>query len=79
MHKLQQDNTPKITEILDKAATVYLTVPEKGLGQGKINVNYGGAIREVYAISNSRTFKTGEQVKVINLLGDLALIDENNN
>lgn len=78
MHKLQQDNTPRISEILNKPALVYLTVPEKGTGMGKINVTYGGALREVNAVSMNRNFKTGEQVKVVDLQGDLAFIDELN-
>jgi len=76
MHRLQQDNTPKIKEILNKNAIIYLTVPERGLGMGKINVEYGGTIREVKAVSMNRQYSNGEQVKVVDLQGDLAIIDE---
>ena len=62
LFKMAHDNSPDVKHTIGREATVYLRIPANG--QGKINVEFGGAIREISATS---TFEcpTGSRVKVI--------------
>jgi len=76
MKKLAQDGTPKLSSIIGETCTVYLTVPLKDNGRGKINVELGGSIKTIEAMSETDEFKTGTIVKVTKILNGVAVIGE---
>jgi len=58
---------------------VYLKIPAKE-GNGIVNVNVKGATREMKAKSyDNKEIKTGAKVRVIEVLGEYALVKEENN
>jgi len=78
MKKLAQDGTPKLSSIIGETCTVYLTVPSKNNGRGKINIELGGSIKTIEAMSETDEFKTGTIVKVTKILNGVVVIGELN-
>jgi len=76
--KLQTNNTRNIRTSIGKNADVYLTIPEKGSGAGKVVVNISGSNENMNARSNGPEFKTGSKVKVINVENGELIVDEIN-
>lgn len=72
VQKLEEDNTFKLQNTLDKSAEVYLTIPENKTGKGKIMISINGAFHELEAMTeHPEKIKSGSAVKVVKI--------ENNN
>lgn len=77
MTKLQEDNTVKITDALQKTGSVYLTVPENKSGIGKIQVSIRGSQREFQAVTQGESLHSGTVIRVIEILDDnLCLVEK---
>ena len=75
--KLQTNNIPKIESIVGKSATVYLRIPKKGSGAGKINVTLNGSLQTIDAESADDNYSTGASVKVIGIKdGRIAIVSK---
>jgi len=68
--KLAEDNSFKITDSINKTGEVYLTVPEKNTGSGKILVSVKGSMHELTAITSGDKLLKGTIVKVLKVEGD---------
>lgn len=64
LQKLESNGAYKIADCVGKTADVYLRIPEKGKGKGKIQISINGSIHELDAISNGEEIPTGAKVKV---------------
>lgn len=76
IQKLAEDNSFKISNTLNKTAEVYLTIPEKKSGQGKIIISVNGAFHELNAMTENDKIESGSVVKVIKIENDTILIVE---
>ena len=66
MSKLQTNGIMDINNAVGKVAEVYLTIPAKCSGTGKITVEIQGTLTELNAMSESEEpIKTGSKVKVV--------------
>jgi hypothetical protein len=74
--KLAEDNTFKISETLGKTGEVYLTIPEKKSGTGKVQISVKGSFKELRAITDSETLKSGTLIKVKSIDSDNILVVE---
>ena len=64
--KLQSNGTIELGTAVGKTGQVYIPIPPKGTGRGKINVVVQDRYIEVDAVTNSEdTLKTGETVRVV--------------
>lgn len=72
MSKLAQENNIDSSSAIGKIGTVYLRIPENGIG--KINVIYGGARRESPATSKY-AIATGESIRVIGKEHDTLIVE----
>ena len=64
--KLQSNGTIELGTAVGKTGQVYIPIPPKGQGRGKINVVVQDRYIEVDAVTDSEdTLKTGEAVRVI--------------
>jgi len=52
-------------DFVGEQATVYIPIPEKGKGFGKINFNMGGKLEERIAISTGPSLSVGTTVRVL--------------
>jgi len=71
VQKLAEDNSFKFANALNKSADVYLTIPKKKSGKGKIMISINGSYHELDAMTEYEQILTGSVVKVVKI--------ENNN
>lgn len=76
LQRLAEDNTFKVQEALGKTAQVYLTVPAKRSGTGKIQVSIKGTIKEMPAVTDFETIPTGALVKIKSVDSENILVVE---
>jgi hypothetical protein len=77
MMKIQEDNTLKMTDALNKTGTVYLRVPSNKTAMGKIQISIKGSQREFQAITKGEELESGTAIRVIEVLDDnLCLIEK---
>ncbi len=73
--QLQEDGTLELKHALGKTATVYLPVPPKGQGKGKVELLFSESLVEVDAVSSGdRQLPTGAQVTVCALADATTLV-----
>lgn len=71
------DKTTKIEDAMYQIGEVYLTIPAKESGIGKVNVIIKGTLRELDAKSVNKSLGAGTKVRVIDILeNDVLLVDE---
>ncbi len=77
IQKLAEDNSFKITTLLHRSGSVYLRIPEKRTGMGKIQVSINGSYKEVDAITNNEQIASGAAVKIIKIeSNNLVLVEK---
>ena len=78
--KLRSSGNIEIAKAVGKVADVYLTIPAKGNGSGKITLTLEERYVELNAISLSDTpIPTGEKVKISALVGDSLVVEKISN
>lgn len=74
VRKLEENNSFKLQNTLNKTAEVYLTIPEKKTGKGKIMISIKGAFHELDAMTENETIPSGTLVKVISIENENIII-----
>lgn len=75
--KLAQNGTFNVKNLLGESGTVYIPIPPKGNGSGKINVSCGERFLEFDAISEyNETLSTGVPVRVVDIVSGSVLVVE---
>ncbi len=74
--QLEQSGTLNLYNALDQEGEVYLSIPGQGKGIGKVHLKVGGTIREIDAITEGETLKTGASIKVIEIMDGNVLMVE---
>ena len=72
--KLSKDNTFQLSETLDKVADVYLSIPGKESGKGKIQISVRGSVHELDALTTGEKIPTGAKVRVIKIIDNQAVL-----
>lgn len=67
IEKLAEDNSFKITNTLNKTASVYLAIPARKKGTGKVQVSIKGAFHELDAITESEKIETSATVRIVKI------------
>jgi len=67
IEKLAEDNSFRITNALNKTASVYLPIPAQKKGTGKIQVSVKGSFRELDAITESDKIETSATVRIVKI------------
>ncbi len=67
LKKLAEDNTFSIQRILHRTASVYLRIPEKRSGIGKIQISYNGSFKEIDAITDQEQIASGAPVRIVKI------------
>lgn len=74
--KLAEDGTINLKNAVGETATVYLTVPPKGEGEGKVTMQLQGRFCEFDAVNaDAAALATGTQVLVTDVLGDTLVVE----
>lgn len=75
--KLQEDNTFKIENTVGKIASVYITIPAKKIGKGKVQLSINGSYHEIEAITEGEIeITSGENVKIINIENETLIVEK---
>lgn len=75
--RMTQSGTLNLHNALGEVGRVYLTVPAKGEGTGKVNITVQGSFLEFDALNNTEEpIKTGEAVRVIDIEGDCIIVEK---
>lgn len=72
--KFEEDNTFNPMDLIGKEAKVYLKIPAKGLGYGKIIVSHNGATHELDAYSDNEEWPTGSTIFIKELNAENQII-----
>jgi ABC-type antimicrobial peptide transport system permease subunit len=67
LQKLAEDNSFKISNAINKTAEVYLSIPEKMSGRGKVMISVNGSYHELPAMTENERIQTGSVVKVVKI------------
>lgn len=74
--KLSEDNTFDLSKTVGKTGDVYLTIPPKRSGKGKVFISVNGSTRELDAITDSEEhLKNGALIKIVGIEGDLLIVE----
>ncbi len=76
VQKLAENNSFQISSTLNKTAEVYLTIPERKTGKGKIMISINGTFHELPAMTENERIPSGATVKVIKVESNTILIVE---
>lgn len=75
MSKLQQSGTMKINNAIGQTGEVYLTIPGKKKGNGKVQIIVQGALRTLDAVTEEiEDIKTGSHIEVTAIFGEEILV-----
>lgn len=74
--RLAEEGNADLTELIYKNATVYLTIPERRKGKGKVHVTLNNALREMDAVTEGERLDNGKSVKIIEIIEDNILVVE---
>lgn len=74
--KLESNGAFDIKNCVGKVADVYLRIPAKGEGRGKIQVSVNGSVHELDAMSNDGPIATGKKVRVVEICDGSSVIVE---
>jgi len=73
--RLRYSGTMRIENALNQVATVYLFIPARRKGKGKVHVQVQGSLHELDAITDDETdIATGSIVTVVGVVGESTLI-----
>ncbi|MBR2154554.1 MAG: NfeD family protein [Bacteroidaceae bacterium] len=66
--RLESDGTVDIKECVGKQCDVYLRIPARGSGQGKVQISLHGSVHEIAAVTDGEEIASGTHVRVLELI-----------
>ena len=80
MSTLVEDGTMKTKNAIGKLGEVYIIIPKRSNGFGRVQLNIQGAMREMEAMTNDeKDLQVGKIVKVLDVVDKHILLVTNNN
>lgn len=64
---LAEDNTFRLSSVVNKSASVYIPIPAANGGRGKVQVSVNGSFHEIDAITEFERIETGATVRIVKL------------
>jgi membrane-bound ClpP family serine protease len=74
--RIEQDGNMILKDAIGKQGMVYIPIPKRNEGLGKVQIIVGSSLRTLDAISTSEPIKTGTQVKVIGIINEMLEVEE---
>jgi hypothetical protein len=69
LHRLKADGTARIERAVGRCGTVYLTVPARKQGAGKVTLNLQNRTVEYHAVTPEEALPTGARVVIVAVVG----------
>jgi membrane-bound ClpP family serine protease len=76
IRKLNREVTYDVGTAVGRTAKVYMKIPAKGKGQGKVQVSVSGRLKTIQAVSDGKEIAAFTDVKVVEVRDDETLIVE---
>jgi hypothetical protein len=76
IQKLAEDNSFKIHNALNQVGSVYLSIPEKKSGKGKVQVSVNGAFHELDAITENDKIESSAMVRIVKIESNSLVVVE---
>ncbi|WP_202708197.1 hypothetical protein [Sporosalibacterium faouarense] len=76
MSRMTESGNISLRNAVNNYGEVYLTIPGKRSGMGKVQMKIQGSIREVDAMTDDNKISTGSTVKIIDIINDSILLVE---
>lgn len=75
--KLQEDNTFNISGTVGKTAEVYMTIPGRKTGSGKVQVSVNGSVHELEAVTEQeQKIHTGNKVRIARVENQVLFVEK---
>jgi membrane protein implicated in regulation of membrane protease activity len=74
--RLAEEGNADLAELIYKNATVYLTIPERRKGKGKVHVTLNNSLREMDAVTEGERLDNGKSVKIVEIIEENILVVE---
>ncbi len=74
--KLQHGGNFRIEACVGMACSVYLRIPARRKGSGKVQLSYHGSVQELEALTDGDQLPTGAKVRVVQVIDDHSLLVE---
>ncbi len=74
--KLSQEGTLNKQEAIGKEGTVYIPIPNRNEGIGKVQLIVSGSLQTLDAIAKDKSIKTGTEVKVLAIVNNMLEVEE---
>lgn len=74
MSKMEQSGNIETSSAVGCRGSVYLTIPGERQGEGKVQINIQGAVREFDAMTNGNTLPNGCPIEVTQVLNENMLL-----
>lgn len=75
--KLEANGAFRIEYCKGRVADVYLRIPEKKSGRGKVQISVNGSVHELDAVTEGEAITTGRKVRITDIVGGEMLVVEN--
>ncbi len=72
----QSGNINVFKSAVDCEGSVYLTIPGERAGEGKVQITINNAVREYAAVTDGPTLKTGQRIRVVEVVSANTLLVE---
>jgi membrane-bound ClpP family serine protease len=76
IQKLAEDNSFKIDNTLNQVGSVYLTIPAKKSGKGKVQISVKGAFHELDAVTENGKIESSAMVRIVKIEGSNLVVVE---
>jgi hypothetical protein len=76
IHSLSEDNTFQLSNAIGKTASVYISIPGKKNGTGKVQVSVNGTVHEIEAITEDDKIESGTMVRINEIINNNILLVE---
>ncbi len=74
--KISQEGNIDIREAIGKQGSVYIPIPNRNDGIGKIQIILGESLKTLDAIAKDKAITTGSQVKVVGIINEMLEVEE---
>jgi len=73
---IAQEGNMNLEDAIGKKGTVYIPIPIKNEGIGKVQIILSGSLKTLDAIAKNKPIKTGSQVKVVGIINEMIEVEE---
>ncbi|MBP1616348.1 MAG: serine protease [Bacteroidetes bacterium] len=76
MMRLAEDNSFRLKDAVGKSGDVYIRIPARKTGKGKVQVSVNGAVHELDAVTQGDELPSGSLIRVVSLVDEELLLVE---